>query len=298
MSLLLVVEYFLTDIYRTKHYYKSIVKEWVDIKAILALWLSFTVFVAVYISSALWPVSQSVKDVLLGVMYLLPPGAAAVGTLNAFLVIKGKERLYWLCVSIAMASMFAGEAYWIIRQMLLGSKTVPSVSFTNVVFLIGYIFLFISLIALRRSFRERYHRFHDLAITVLLMICCAAALWYFQFASIYVGYASHYQIDRFVGVIYPILDVALIVGICATAFFTNALRWPPWLVSIIIGLIMYAFGDIAFTYFSVAGAYQQGTFLSNIIDSFWMSCYIFIFNGALMRIKGGGFHSDDPETEF
>jgi hypothetical protein len=38
--------------------------------------------------------------------------------------------------------------------------------------------------------------------------------------------------------------------------------------------------------------------LSNIIDSFWMSCYIFIFNGALMRLKGGGFSDEEPETEF
>jgi hypothetical protein len=272
-------------------------KNWVDIKAIRVLWASFAVYAAIYLSSAWWPVSTNIKDAVLGIMYLVPVGAAATGALNAVLAKKGRARAYWFFVFAAMAAMFVGEGYWVFRQIIDGSARIPAISFTTTGFVIGYVFLFISVFVLWSGSGGRPKTINGLLVTVAMMMVAAAAAWYFQFAPIYTRYAELHQVDKLAAVIYPILDIALVVGMCATAIYKHALRWPPWLVSIIIGLVLYTFGDIAFTYFSIADAYTPGAPLSNVVDVLWLSFYVFIFNGAMLALKGGGFDDKEPEQE-
>ena len=90
--------------------------------------------------------------------------------------------------------------------------------------------------------------------------------------------------DELINALYPVFDVALLVGFISTAIFSNVSKWPSWVTAVITGIALYAVGDMAFTFFSVADAYQPGTLVSNVIDVFWMGCYVFVFLGAFLRL--------------
>jgi hypothetical protein len=260
-------------------------REWIGVRAIRALWASFLVFAAVYASAEIWPVTGSVRDTILAIAYLLPTGAAALGTLYAAIARTDKEKIFWACLSAGFIAFFLGELYWAFLQVMNGADGVANLSFSSLAFLVGYGFFFLSLIALMRLQPVKQGTRHTLFVVVSLSAVGMLTIWYFQSAPLYSSYSHLEKTSEIINIFYPVLDVGLIVGIVSLAIMKYSFRWPPWLVSIAIGFTIYAFGDVAFAYFALAGAYNPGAFLSNVIDVLWMSSYIFMVNASLINLR-------------
>ncbi len=241
-------------------------------------------FIAMYLGVAFWPVSLEAKSRILGVAYAFPPVIAVIGTSAVFIKKRADEGLFWGTLALSMIAITAGELYWLFLQVFRGLSHPALASFATYAFLTGYVFLFLSIFAFWWISRKRIQHLYSIFVTIALMISTAAAVWFFQYQTTYVIYFQQSMYDELINAIYPALDVALLVGFISTAVFSNAPKWPSWVMAVITGIALYAVGDMAFTFFSVADAYQPGTLVSNVIDVFWMACYMFIFFGAFLRL--------------
>lgn len=189
--------------------------------------------------------------------YLVPIGVGALLTAWAATRVPKGLRMFWLLVSLACVSWFAGELLWSVVELSDGS--VPFPWWTDAAYFGFYGFI---LVALVTFFRPSLRVIGGQALLDgMLAIASIGLLWWWlvlQHLELGTDLAS------IVGLSYPVLDLVLICTIAATPL-VSARRGTlaGWLVA--AGVAAGGIADGTYTHLVLKGEYVSG----GLIDLGW-----------------------------
>jgi signal transduction histidine kinase/CheY-like chemotaxis protein len=221
---------------------------WVGLTVLVgAAWL-----VAYAIATAVMR-SETAALVLSDVIYIIPVAAATALTIWAARRAEGAQRLFWWLLAVATLSWLAGEVSWSVLELGLHREPFPSVA--DAFFLGAHA---AALPAMLLGFGARSHTGRVLLDTSAL----AAALGvsgYILLIQPQLEYGP--SLATAIGIAYPLLDVAVLMVLVGVV---SAGRWSIPLPVVIVALAyaVTALCDAGYTYVSITGSYDPGSWLS------------------------------------
>ena len=166
----------------------------------------------------------------------------------------------WLALGFLF--WFLGEATYSIYALVLG-VAIPYPSLADVFWLTGYPFVPVGMAIFLRQFRFAVRR-EDLAIAVGASV--AAIVLVAVFLIIPVIAISTDLITNLVGFAYPILDVALLSASIVGALLFRGGRMARGWNYLVLGAILFALGDMLFSYAAAKGVIYDGDPLELLYD--------------------------------
>jgi len=190
-------------------------------------------------------------------------GAAMIASVFALMKYWGNlgDRFskIWIGFSSGMVCWFLGELGWAIYTLILNVE-IPYPSIADVVWLIGYIPLFIALFLYVRTFRSATSKLMRIA-TDIGLFTGSFTLFVFFAAQILVAPVEEGIITLIFDLAYPALDLALLsLSILALLIFAKGKIARAWFF-INGAILMTIVGDMLFSYTTLQGTYYNGHFL-------------------------------------
>ena len=189
--------------------------------------------------------AEQITSSLLMVLFPLLSGFLAV-YLSRQKHMEANFRRGWLLVGLALFSSSIAKTVQFYFETIRGVNPFPSL--TVFIYLAFYPLilagvLFFPIVALKRE--ERLTLIVDLCI---VMISCAMVFWFFILAPI--AGENRLSPEGITGIIYPIGDLLLLVGIIALLQKDNEILTQLTLIFLAVSMFMTAVADILFAYFN------------------------------------------------
>ena len=167
-----------------------------------------------------------------------------------------KYSKIWTSFTLGMVFWFLGELSWAIYALLL-SIEIPYPSIADVVWLIGYVPLFIALYLYIRTFQFAISKTMFTIATVAVCITSLAFLL-FLVPPIFADASEHDMVTLTVDIAYPALDIVLFsLSILGMLIFAKGKIAQAWLL-INGAILMNVVGDVLFSYTTLQGTYYNG----------------------------------------
>ncbi len=211
-------------------------------------------------------------------------GLAAAGTIGTVAVSLGvgeRRGRIWLLIGVGVGAWALGEVAWSYIEAILGSDPYPSAA--DAFYLFGYLPLAIGILMGGLSYRSLMD-VRPAAIVAVAVATLASLGVYFAILEPYILAADDLTpLTRAVSVFYPLGDILFVLS---PAVFVVALigrlgggrlAWPWW--AVVLGAVIAALSDTAFSYFDWRGVYETG----NIVDLGWLLMYVAFATGALLE---------------
>lgn len=227
-----------------------------------------------------------------GFLYILsnglPPILAfvAFATATAGLIRNGvrmenRVSMVWLGFSIGMLLWLLGESTWGVYALWY-SIPVPFPSLADGFWLAGYVPLFCAMVMQAWPFREFFSS-RKMITVIATVLVLAGLLLATLIPPTYASSVGQDLTSVVVGLVYPLLDVALLVVALPIMFlFGRGTFWRPFLF-VTIGLILAFFGDILFSWATLNGVYYDGSYL----ELFFHWSYLILAYGFYLRLREG-----------
>jgi hypothetical protein len=188
----------------------------------------------------------------------------------------------WWRLSLGLTLLFAGQVVLAFYQLVL-RVPIPFPSVADVLFVIAYPLLVAALVAFLRAYeqagfptgRKGERRAIGAAATLLCALVAAPVL-----TPVLAAEAP--GIEKFLNVLYPVLDFVLLVPTAILLRLTLRFRGGPvgriWLL-LLLGFLFLCVGDVLFSYLSTLGQAS----LDPLVDATYILSYGSLAAGALMQ---------------
>lgn len=162
----------------------------------------------------------------------------------------------WTGFTLGMIFWFLGELGWTIYTLLLNVE-IPYPSIADVVWLIGYVPLFIALYLYIQTFQIALSK--KMFTTATIAVCIVSFVFLlFLVPPIFADTAEKDMITLTVDLAYPALDIVLFsLSILGLLIFAKGKIAQAWLL-INGAILMNVIGDLLFSYTTLQGTYYNG----------------------------------------
>jgi hypothetical protein len=248
---------------------------------IIALFHINSIYQAIGSVTVLW-----LYDVTL-VLFALAGAILALLLWRSF--IRGEVlKAIWGSMGLGLLLWATGEVIWVFYELVLQQDS-PYPSAADIAFVIGYIPLFSALILRYRSLRTRPAPGWRAGAWLAFAVLAALAI-VFVIGPI-VTYPDYDRpIEKFLGVLYPLGDLALALGVLliALSLMGGALSIPWTLIA--VGFMVVSVSDLLFTYATWHEIYLAGpdtgvNLITAMSDIQYYASYVFIAFGLYMQAR-------------
>ena len=169
--------------------------------------------------------------------------------------LERRERIAWRHIAIGLFLVATGVS---IVGVLTGlGYAMPAFGPTDVFFLAGYAMLIVAFYRLARSDDDG----RDWVLTILDALVGAIALTTLVWTAFYHELVNNLQgapiWDQVIGSIYPMLDVAAVMGLMILVMRRSHFHWDPRLLFLALGLSIQVAADLAFLYSGVGRDFAE-----------------------------------------
>ena len=205
--------------------------------------------------------------------------AAAFSFRSAHLLGKGNPaRRPWLILGAGLTAMSVGQALLVSYQFWTGSTPFPSQA--DFWFMLSYPLIIGALVTFAITYtRSGFSTAGLKAFAVIVFVAVAAIAWPILSP---VAHEPASPLATALNLAYPSLDLLLMVPIAVLLRITSRFRggavWPIWL-SLLVGFIFTAAGDILFAYLSALGHNE----LDPLVHAMYIVAYGNLAWGALFQ---------------
>lgn len=238
-------------------------------KATVALTIVYAIiFVCMLI---IRPGSRKFYDAFFNTYQILPPLFAGIVGLVYYKCGEHKSsirRIGWLLISLGCLSFALGQATWTYLESILRIE-VPFPSWADAGFIGNYVFLIAGVMLLFGSMpmAGRARQLLDSAIASSGM---GVLSWYFLVRRIW-HMSDISMLGKCISVAYPLGDIAALFGalvLLSTAGANKSLRRSLYFLA--MGILGFTFFDTSFTWMSLNGTYQTGSWSDWTISFGWI----------------------------
>jgi GGDEF domain-containing protein len=250
-----------------------------------AMWVVAVVIAVAYPLALFAPLPMAARTLLVDLLYLAGPALAASGALFATSLTDGSDRRFWLLFATAMLAFFMGEAYFTWYQLSVAVDGPPGPSASDVLYLVGYGLLFLSIASVVRPLSETTVARVRTAIDVL----CVSILAMLITGLVVIEPLTKIRTDvsaaeRVLNAAYPALDIALVVGLVAVLLAVPRSRWRTWELLIGVGLGLWFVSDALYDLVFVYRGYSSAPALAYLLDLVTLVGYLLFFMAAGYRM--------------
>ena len=245
-----------------------------------------------------WVVTLVVGLCLVGLFFLMPSQLGhdavylVIGMSSFALILVGirinrpPDRVAWYLVATAglLFSLgdLAGDYY---TDIVHQATPVPSVA--DLLYLLGYPFLFVGVSRLSRNPHRRARR-EDYADAAIIALGSLTLSWHFLLNP-YVHEQGISMLGRLVAIAYPVMDVALVFVLFKSVVFGSIRRtYHVWLMASMTTMFV---ADFSFDLLVLHNAYYTGQFC----DAFFLIQYVLVAVAALHPSVGAVDDAADAE---
>jgi signal transduction histidine kinase len=177
------------------------------------------------------PIGILVGDVVAGIMFV--SGATRF---------EGAERRAWSLVGIGLITATSGIAFVAVQVALGGDP--PTFGASDAFFILGYLIILIGIGSLPHTEGDLLQRSRIGLDGVIGAVSLGALAWVFILEPIIVGLEGAPATDRVFGVLYPLLDVAIIVVVMIVTIRRSMLRFDPRLFLFAGAVLLQGIADV------------------------------------------------------
>lgn len=195
-------------------------------------------------------------------------GALYVRRVRAYQPVDGRA---WMTLALALWCGAGGVL--VVGGLTLAGVEVGAFSPVDLIFLTGYVAMILGLVQLARTAASGHGWIVTLVDTAVGAVALATFVWVGVGHDLYDALKLADPWSRAIAPLYPIVDIAVVVGVMAMALRRTAFRMEPRLIALALGLGTQVFADLA--YFS-AGAGKSFADVSPRFDLFLFAsaCYV------------------------
>jgi hypothetical protein len=184
-------------------------------------------------------------------------------------------RRIWLLLGTGIATYAVGDIIWTVSEVRSHFGEVPYPSAADLPYLLFYVFMVAGLARAAKAFGRSASVDRAVKLDIVIMFAFSALVYAFVAAPIIVDATSSLPV-KILGVTYPILDIAALLGpavfiavVASSIARTHCMRhW--WVLA--GGLVVMSLTDIAFTRLDWIGMYASG----DLVDYAWMLSLLII----------------------
>jgi diguanylate cyclase (GGDEF)-like protein/PAS domain S-box-containing protein len=230
----------------------------VDSRSSRAVWWFLGVGVAVALGSLLVP-SDDARSFVFDALSLAAAGAAVYGIMRN----DPPRRGMWQLFTLALVLFAAGDVVFDVALRGFGQN--DGYPYADVLYLLAYPVLAIALVRLARSRFDRATLIDSAVVAVTL----SAVIWQWVVTPVLESEAAP-ALERFITVLYPLVDILLVVVIVHAVFTLPRWTAAAWLL--FVGLACLLVGDALFARFLADGTYTDG----GALDALWPIAYLLL----------------------
>ncbi|MEW5938412.1 MAG: hypothetical protein AB1750_02010 [Chloroflexota bacterium] len=248
-------------------------------------WLAvFIVFASVALYAYFYqydPFPEGVTDIVTGGMIVAAALAAAVVASMAWSRYgKGTPpRLIWLHYSVAMWGWAVGEVIWLYEYLTDGNYQLgPADIFWVASYFAFTVALYRQYALIYRPARAAGLGFLGLSVLAVLMFTYLYAIWLSGTYN-----QKILTLEILVNAFYAMGDAGLAAGALWLVFlFRDGALGRPW-----IGLALFAFSDLLYSWLETSGLYawsvEEGNLLTTVTDTTYLAAYLVVAFGCFMQ---------------
>jgi hypothetical protein len=215
--------------------------------------------------------------------------AAAIGCVLSFLLYfsfdrSERHKAIWGFLAVGLLLWSLGEAIWAFYELVL-KQELPYPSFADVVWVIGYIPLFISLWLRFRTLR-RTPQTGQLVVVLGIFVVLVALAVVFVIGPI-VTYPEYEPIEKFLDTLYPIGDLTVALGALLSVLALSGGALSRSWALIAAGFLLIACSDILFSYMTWNEIYIHETpdLFSSLLDITYYASYALMALGIYIQAR-------------
>ena len=218
--------------------------------------------------------SDNARSFIYDALSLCAAGGAVYGLLRN----EPHRRGVWQLFALGLALFAAGDVAFDVA--LRGFGRPDGYPFADILYLLAYPVLAIALIRLARSRFDRATLIDSAVVAVTL----SAVIWQWVITPVLES-SSGPQLERLVTVLYPLMDILLVVVIVHAVFTLPRWTAPAWLL--FAGLALMLVADALYARLVADGTYTDG----GVLDALWPIAYLLLAAAVMhpsMRAPLGG----------
>jgi diguanylate cyclase (GGDEF)-like protein/PAS domain S-box-containing protein len=223
-----------------------------------AIWCFLGVGITVTLASLLLP-SDNARSFTYDALSLSAAGAAVYGILRN----EPRRRGVWQLFALALALFAAGDVAFDVALRGFGAS--DGYPYADILYLLAYPVLAVALVKLARSRFDRATLIDSAVVAVTL----SAVIWQWVVTPVLES-TSGPRLEQFVTVLYPLMDILLVVVIVHAVFTLPRWTGAAWLL--FAGLAFMLVGDTLYARFVADGTYTDG----GILDAVWPIAYLLL----------------------
>jgi len=246
-------------------------------------WLYVLGLVYSIVLAFVYGVAQINPEFMLVFSNVLFPATAGITVIASFWILKryvGHNpkpmfSMAWVCFSTGLSLWFLGELTWAIYILVLQADPFPS--FADVLYIGGYVPLFLTLFLILKLFQSVFTK-------KTLMLELGVTVGFFSFVVSYllvlpIIQSSEDILSTALSAAYPILDIGLFAeALGILLIFIKGSIGKAWFF-LTLGIILNIVADLFFTYGELQGFYYEG----HPFELFWLWGYIAFLSGIYIH---------------
>lgn len=188
---------------------------------------------------------------------------------------KGKKSNIFLLMVIGIGLWLVGDILWAIYILILDLDPFPS--YIDIVYLSGYIFLFLAFCKEYKLNKIIWQKKQIVYYAILFSVLT----WLTGYYGVYMAYDSEATLwENVFSIAYGIADLILIAIILLILMIVRSYQkgkfTMPW-TYILLGMIFTIFADLLYALYYVP--YEEGVHLYQLIDLGWIFSFLFFAQG-------------------
>jgi hypothetical protein len=186
------------------------------------------------------------------------------------------DRAPWILFALGQASFLTADLiYYVLEKQ---SKDVPFPSIADPFYLLMYPLMIAGLTIMIRKQSSRLKDWASLIDAGIFGIALFSVMWVLVMDS-YVKIAGQADIERFISLGYPVMDLAVLFMAIRLAVIMQ--RRNRSLLLIITALFSLVLADVQYGVLNAADGFQTG----GVVDAFWLGFYVLFALAALQPVK-------------
>jgi hypothetical protein len=191
-------------------------------------------------------------------------------------------RRQWLLIGLGACSYLLGTLIWTYYEAFLGVE-VPFPGAPDIGYLLVFPFIAAGLILAIRSFTSLLSVRVPLIFAGVATLIATVALWVPVLQPLFADTESS-GLAKTLGLLYPLADLwllffpALALAVMLSKLSGGRLAWPWW--AVVVGCVLFVFGDTMFMVTTNAGTYASG----GPLDLTWWLGYTALAVGASLMV--------------
>jgi len=218
---------------RASHAQSSIPRYAAATYVIIAVAAAITVFGDAEMATNVAPIGILIGDVVAGVVFFRGAGA-----------FEGAERRAWSLVGIGLITATSGIV--VLAAQIVAGADPPTFGVSDAFFMVGYVIILVGIGSLPHVERDVLQRTRIALDGVIGAVSLGALAWVFLLDPIIVGLEGAPATDRVFGILYPLLDVAIIVVIMIVTLRRSMLRFDARLFLFAGAVLLQGIADVSY----------------------------------------------------